>query len=1074
MTAHETSPPASPGKVPVKPASAEMFPLTDTQQAYLVGRGDLYPLGNVSTHAYLELEGPLDAGRFVHAWRRLIDRHAMLRAVVGPDGQRVLPEVPDPPIEVIDLRDHASPGDVLAAVRERLSHEVRPADRWPLFSVAVCLLGGGVCRVHVGFDGLTVDWASWHVMYRDLSAFYEDPAAEPPPVGGTFRDYVLALDREPDPAAEEYWRERLPALPAAPDLPLARDPATVARPRFRRREASLDAATWTRLKQRAAASGITPTGALLAAYAEVLGRWGGGERFTLNVPSMNRDPLVPGVGEIVGEFASFILAEADLRPYTFRDRARRLQCDLLDGLEHREVGGVRLLRELTRLRGGGEPVRMPVVLTSTLALAGDEPHLLERTLTHVYGITQTPQVYLDAQVEERRGALACNWDAVEELFPPGLLDAMFTAWTGLLTRLADDEALWEQDDLDLLPDDQASRRAAAQGQVRDVPDEPVHAAFLRQARERPDAPAVISPDGGTLTYGALLRRATRLANLLAVRPGTRVALLLDKGAEQIVAVFAVLLAGGAYVPLDPEIPSARLRSMLDAAGVPVVVTDGSVAVPAGPWRVLRADQNVAGEALDGGGPADLAYVMFTSGSSGVPKGVQIEHRGVVNCLRETVERFGVGPGDRCLGLTALHHDMSVFDVFGILGAGGALVLPDASRRTDPGYWADLMTRHGVTVWNSVPALMEMLLDRHEEVPAGLRLAFLGGDWIPLDVARDLLRRASGCRLVSVGGPTETTLWNIWHPVASLDPGWRSVPYGSPIANTRYHVLDERMRDRPDGVIGEMYCAGAGLARGYLTEEDTAAAFVPHPRTGERLFRTGDLGRYRPDGLLEFVGRRDQQIQIRGRRIEPAEVEAALATHPDVTGAAVVPVPREDGRPGHRGLAAHVAGAVSPDELRAHLAGRLPAYLMPGRFTMHERLPLTRNGKVDRSALVLVPAPVRTRPAPFGEQGPLTELLASVWARALGVERVGPDDNFFELGGDSLVGARILVRLSEVFPDEELSPRALLATSDVAGMARALAAMESVPGRMAEIAAIHLRIARLTTAEVEAELAGETP
>ncbi|MFB9840138.1 non-ribosomal peptide synthetase, partial [Actinoallomurus acaciae] len=568
---------------------------------------------------------------------------------------------------------------------------------------------------------------------------------------------------------------------------------------------------------------------------------------------------------------------------------------------------------------------------------------------------------------------------------------------------------------------------------------------------------------------------------LDVAHGARVGLLLDKGEDQVVAAFAVLMAGGAYVPLDPETPAVRLRAMLDAAGVSVVVAHG-VLPPPGPWRTVRPDQPPEDPAPPvRTRPSDLAYVLFTSGSSGRPKGVLIEHRGVVNCLRETVARFGVGPGDRCLGLTAFHHDMALFDVFGMLGAGGTLVLPGAARRTDPDHWLDLMARHRTTVWNSVPAMMEMLLDRLAsrggDPLAGLRLAFLGGDWIPLDVARGLIRRAPGATLVSVGGPTETTLWSIWHPFTEVDPAWRSVPYGSPIAGMRYHVLDERMRDRPDGVTGEMYCAGPGLARGYLTEAETDAAFVSHPRTGERLFRTGDLGRYRPGGLIEFVGRGDRQIQIRGRRVEPAEVEAALVAHPAVTAAVVVPVRREDGGPGDRGLAAHVTGSASPEELRAHLAERLPAYLVPGRFTAHTRLPLTRNGKVDRAALAALRPPAPVTGAPSHEPGgsdPVTELLASVWAKALGAERVGADDDFFELGGDSLTGARVLVRLREVFPDEEFSARALLTTSDVTGMARALTATESAPGRLAAIAAIHLRVARLTDDEVAAELAGEAP
>ncbi|WP_329139992.1 amino acid adenylation domain-containing protein [Streptomyces sp. NBC_01476] len=1075
------------------------FPLTDTQQAYLVGRGDLYPLGNVSTHAYLELEGPLDIGRFVRAWRLLVDRHPMLRAVIDPDRQeqQVLPEVPDPPIEIVDLRDRPpqETRDTLAELRERLSHEVRPADRWPLFSVAVCLLGDGICRVHIGFDGLTVDWASWHVMYRDLSAYYEDPDTPLPGLPATFEEYLAAAadggDAEQTGEAEEFWRKRLSVLPDAPDLPLRTDPGSVQRPRFVRREAVLDRDTWTRLRQRAAKAGLTPTGVVLAAYAEVIARWSTTDRFTLNVPSMNREPLVPGVADLVGEFASFTLVEADHSgPGTFTARARALQRRLLEGLEHRELSGVRLLRELTRARDG-EQARMPVVLTSTLALGAAEPHALERALTHVHGITQTPQVHLDAQVEERRGALACNWDAVEELFAPGVLDAMFGAWTTLLTRLADDPAVWDLDDAVPLPPGQLARRQAAQGRTRPIPGELVQDAFLRQAAARPDAPALVSP-AGTLGYGALLDRAAALAHVLREQPGTDpgalVALLFDKGEDQVVAALAVLLAGCAYVPLDPEAPAGRLRTLLGAAGAAVVLTHAPLAgaVPAGPWRVLRTDGEAAGRPAVAGppaparGPGDLAYVLFTSGTTGTPKGVMIEHRGVVNCLRETVERFGIGPGDRCLGLTALHHDMSLFDVFGVLGAGGTLVLPDAARRTDPAHWLELIGAHRVTLWNSVPAMMEMLLDRLADTgtqgPSTLRLAFLGGDWIPLRTVAELAGRLPAARLVSVGGPTETTLWNIWYPVERADPQWRSVPYGTPLANTSYYVLDPALRDRPDGVTGELYCAGPGLARGYLGDpEATAAAFVTHPRTGERLYRTGDLGRYGTDGVIEFVGRRDGQVQIAGRRVEPAEVEAALAAHPAVARAVVVAV-RRDGLAGHRGLAAFVVprrGGPVPeaDELRAHLGALLPGHMVPGSLTVRESLPLTRNGKLDREALerTAAAAPI---PAPEGAEDtgdPLVELLARTWAAALGLPRVGPRDNFFALGGDSLVGARILARLHEVFPDEELSPRALMATSDVAGMAAVLTREEVQPGRMAEIAAVHLYVADLSPDRIDEEL-----
>ncbi|MFB7358169.1 amino acid adenylation domain-containing protein [Streptomyces gardneri] len=917
------------------------FPQTDTQQAYCLGRTGAFELGNVSTHVYLEFDAPdLDLPRFEHAWRRVIDRHEMLRAVMLPDSneQRILAEVPPYEIGVTDLRgrERHEAEAALTATRDRLSHEVRPADRWPLFEVAATRLDSGL-RIHLSVDSLIADFSSGRLLFDDLSRFYDAPDSRPPAPERSFRDHVRAeAERREGDAyrrSRDYWWGRLPELPPAPQLPSAARAGSVDRPRFTRRETVLPAALWRGLKERAGRAGLTPTGLLLAVYAETVAGWSTSRHFTLNVPRLTRPVHDPAYHEVFGQFASFTLLECDFRTgSTFLDRARGLQRQLRSDLRHQDVSGVEVLRELMRLQGGFDQALMPVVMTSNLAFATPAKTPLERLLTPVFAVSQTPQVSLDEQVHEEEGALLLNWDAVDELFPAGLLDDMFAAHTALLHRLATDDAVWSLNRPLDLPPAQAERRRESAGPTRAVPDIQVQHLFERHLAARPDAPAVIAPDR-TLSYGELDASARQVAAWLRAHgagPGRLVAIVMDKGWEQVVAAYAVLYSGAAYLPIDPDLPGARLRHLLAKGEVDLVLTrsalDATLDWPTGPLRLSldRPLPTVPDTPLpSGGSPADLVYTMFTSGSTGEPKGVMVSHRALVNCLVETVETFGIGVGDRCLAVTALHHDLSAFDVFGMLGAGGTLVVPAAADRRDPAHWTELIATHRVTVWNSVPAMMEMLLESAGEGDrlASLRLAVLGGDWIPLAVPPRLAKASPGVEVLAIGGPTETTVWSIWYRVAEIDPAWRSIPYGTPLANVRYYVLDERLQECPDWVTGEMYVSGACLADGYWRDaERTEAVFLAHPETGERMYRTGDLGRWLPDGTIEFMGRADFQVKIRGQRIELGEIEAALVAHPAVSSAVVTATGRPD-RPGHDGLVAYVvAGPDAADVEEARRSG----------------------------------------------------------------------------------------------------------------------------------------------------------
>jgi amino acid adenylation domain-containing protein len=917
QTAKESSPvaPALPLIVPDLEGRYQPFPLTDMQQAYWVGRSVALQGGNVATHIYEELESTdIDLERLNRAWQRLIERHDMLRAIVQPDGQqRILQDVPRYSIAVTDVSERR-PDEVeshLAKVRARMSHQSLPSDQWPLFELHATRLAYNHYRIHISIDGLMLDGWSYQRLFHEWFSLYEDPNLRLPPFEISFRDYVLAelslRESEAYKSALAYWESRLETLPPAPQLPLAQAPELLAEPRFVRRKARLEAEAWNRLKERAAQAGLSANGLLLAVYAEVLTVWSKKPHFTLNVPRFNRVPLHPQVNELLGEFASFTLLEVDnTAAEPFEIRARRIQEQLWRDLNYQQVSGVRVLRELNQLRKRSSETLMPIVFTSLphAVDAKQAPVSFPLADKAVYGVTQTSQVWLDYQGSEDAGALLFNWDSVDDLFPPGLIEDMFGSFCAFLQRLAEDERAWREIRPQLIPGHQLEKRAEINSVEAAIPPELLHTLFAAQASERPQHPAIIS-EGQVLTYEELARRVNRLGRhlrRLGVRPNTLVAVVMEKGWEQVVAVLGALAAGGAYLPIDPSLPPERLHYLLKDGEVAVALTQSELNERTEwPEQVRRICVDREEQEIESGDeplepvqtPDDLAYVIYTSGSTGLPKGVMIAHRGVVNAINETNRRFAVDPTDRVLALTALHHDMSVYDIFGTLAAGGTIVMPSASATRDPAAWLKLMSEEQVTIWNSVPALMEMLVEyttgQFGSLSSSLRLVFMGGDWIPVTLPSRIraLSDSEEVQIVSVGGPTETTLWNIWYIIERADPTWKSIPYGTPIANTRYYVLNELGEHCPVWVPGVLHCAGVGVAKGYWRDEEkTRASFQHHAGFNERLYRTGDLGRFLPDGTIEFLGREDYQVKLQGMRIELGEIEAALMKHPRVRTAVV--------------------------------------------------------------------------------------------------------------------------------------------------------------------------------------------
>jgi amino acid adenylation domain-containing protein len=1022
--------------VPRPEARHEPFPMTEVQRAYWMGRFDALALGGVGSFWYWEFDGQdVDLERLEAAWNRLIERHDMLRVVFDDQGQqRVLAQVPRYALQIEDAPPHDAAAHCARLRAEAATRAPFELARWPLFEVRALRLGAGRCRLGFGFDYIALDALSIITLFAELQALYDDPAAHLPALTASFRDYVLGTQpgSAEVAAARAHWQARLDSLPAAPALPL-RTLGPGATASFTRRELRLPAHTWQALKQRARAHDLTANTVLACAYAEILAAWSGGQDVTLNFTVFDRRDVHPDVPRLVGDFTSLLLVPHASRPAQgWLSAARRFQGEVWTGLEQRAFSALALMRELAARRGAAAAL-MPVVFTSTLGVADHLARLTFPFGTYAGGISQTPQVWLDNQVVESDGELLVNWDALEALFAPGVLDAMFAAYRGLLEWLAASGSDWSSPWPDLLPDDQRRVRQAVNDTAHDEAPRGLHARFFEQALAHPERPAVLWEPDACWSYGELAERALRLAAALRARgvvAGELVAVSLPKGPEQILAVLGVLAAGAGYVPVAPEQPATRRARILDNAGTRLVV-DASLLHEAMRTPPLAAPVEAHG--------ASLAYVIYTSGSTGEPKGVEVSHRAAVNTLDDLESRCGVGPADRVLAVSALDFDLSVYDIFGLLGVGGAVVTIDADQRRDAYAWAAHVQRFRVTLWNSVPALLDMLLTAAEgNALASLRVVLVSGDWVGLDLPPRLAARAPGCRFIALGGATEAAIWSNACEVDTVPAHWRSIPYGRPLRNARYRVVDGHGRDCPDWVAGELWIGGVGLARGYRGQPELSARSFVEAR-GERWYRTGDLGRYWPDGLLEFLGRRDFQIKIRGHRIELGELEAALERQPGVRSAVALAF----GEGGQHLGAAVVGSDCDAATLREGLAHLVPAYMLPERLLVLEQLPLGANGKVDRAALAarVAEAPEPARRPHEAPLGAWEQRLAALWSELLRTPHISRHDNFFALGGDSL-GATRLVQQARQRWGLELPLRALFSSLALADLAALLAQADS--------------------------------
>lgn len=995
----------------------EPFPLSSLQMAYFIGKQDFYELGGFTTHNYMEMETTVDIPRLNDAFQKLINQQEMLRTIVLEDGtQQVLKEVPQYKIQMEDISALTKKEQEIRIQEKRneLSHFVFDIHKFPMFDIGGFILDKDKKYLFIGYDTIMLDSGSVNLMIRDLAYNYLHPDYTPEPLQYHYRDYIHDWEHQKtQPIYEEamkYWESKLENFPEAPQLPMICNPEDITKGHFHRNTTHFTIEAYEAMKRQATKHGMTMSALLLSAYAHTMNYYSGTDKFALNLTIFNRPTFHPDIERLYGDFTSTILLDFDLSEHkSFWKESEKVQHTLSKALEYRIYDGIYFSRDVMRkFHYPKTKAMMPMVFTSLL-FEQDIWEDVEKLGEVKWQIGQTPQVYVDFQVLQQAGELVIQMDYVSELFDAEFMERVYGAFCHIL-----DEVAMEKEEIDLptLTDEEEKQRAVYNDTMEEHPIETtLIELFLKSVKKYPNKVALVC-NKQELTYEELDKASDRVAEYLenAGLEHTAIGIFAEREIGTIVNILGILKAGGTYVPMLSDFPQERIDYICKCSNIQKILqTNIYYDLP----EAKKAERKYLPS------PKDSAYVLYTSGSTGTPKGVEILNYTVSNTIMGANEAYEVGEEDVFIGMSAMSFDMSVYDIFGAFEAGGRLIMvPDIHAIEAV---ANLVEEYGVTVWQTVPALMQMYMGiRKPGQGSSLRHVLLGGDFIPKQLAKDILEKLPNASFMSVGGPTETSIFDIYYPVHEVKEEWNSIPYGIPIKNQQIYVMDSSGRECPNDVQGEICVGGMGLAKGYVNQPElTAEKFVVHPKYG-RIFKTGDYGIFRKEGYVEICGRMDGQVKLQGMRIELGEIENVFLRHPGVSLAVALIHKAANGSKQIVVFLEADEEEFSAEEFMDYAKQYLTTYMRPNILKIMNKLPLSANNKIDRKALLASLQNMKEEKKKIiPPQNEIESKLLEIWKSVLKIEEAGVEDDFFEQGGDSLKAMEVLSEIRSVMNWDQL-------------------------------------------------------
>lgn len=876
----------------------KQFELTDTQYAYFVGGHDNQIQEEVGCHAYIEIDGEeIDCKRLNDAWNKLQYRHPMLRARFTEDGKQEILDKPfSEEIEVFDLSNlDEEEGKIrLEEIRENLSHRKLRVEIGEVAGLKLANLPQNRNKIFFDLDLLVADVMSMSILLKELGESYSGKELDNLN-NYTFKDYInnIEVDSETYKKDQEFWKEKIDSFEIErPDLPLKKAPEQIKETRFTRRKRVIEKDKWSKIKELAASYKSTPSMVLLTAYALILERWTNQDKFFINLPLFNRDLSNENLKAMVADFTNILLVEHERKNDTsFLETLNRISKTFIDNASHSSYSGVQVQRDISKSQGTSLNVA-PVVFACNIDYPL-ETEISRKALGKItYMVSQTPGVWLDFQSYIKNGDLVLCWDSVDELFHEKMLDDMLNSLEEQILRLTEKEN-WEGK-FDVLSENQKQVREKELQSILPLnfPDERLYDGFIKNAKENPEKIAIIdSETKEEISYIDLYEKSLKIAGFLkenGIKKGEYVGITLPRSSKQIYAIFGILFSGAAYVAVGINQPSERRTKIYEQIGIKFVISDNKTIenckLDTGEVSLIDLDKVIDKSlGLDNPvevSPFDSAYIIMTSGTTGVPKGVEIMHTSAINTINDLNEKYSINSNDTLLMVSAIDFDLSVYDIFGILGVGGTLITTNEDNYRNPDEWIRIIEKYKVSVWDSVPILFDMLVTMTEGEKKNLpiRIVMLSGDWIAKDLPGRFYKISikENSIVVAMGGATEASIWsNYLNVPREIPKDWISIPYGRPLKNQIYRVVDELGRICPNYVKGELLIGGVGVAKCYHGDEDLTNRKY-FKKDGIRWYRTGDNGRFWNDGTIEFLGRKDTQVKIKGHRIELGEVEDAIS------------------------------------------------------------------------------------------------------------------------------------------------------------------------------------------------------